>query len=251
MSDGTRRSAPYATAPGRVQTSGAGIVLRVPRRSGRWMMALVLACVCVGLFVGSSGYSYRPLGDSDLPGGKTASSSELEGEVSRDLVSQLRGERQRLLRRWSNVGPRETYIVIDRTNNRLALRRRKETLLETDCSAGSGNVLIDDSGNRKWVFDTPTGVFRVRMKIDNPVWKKPDWAFLEEGHPPPVDPSDRFDYGALGEYALDFGDGYLIHGTLYERLIGRGVTHGCVRLGREDLRKVFHQAKPGTQIFIH
>ena len=38
----------------------------------------------------------------------------------------------------------------------------------------------------------------------------------------------------MGDYALGIGSGYFIHGTLYKRLLGRNVSHGCVRLGDED-----------------
>jgi L,D-transpeptidase YbiS len=43
----------------------------------------------------------------------------------------------------------------------------------------------------------------------------------------------------------------MIHGTLYERLLGRSVTHGCIRLGKEDLRKVFGAVPIGTPIYIY
>ena len=146
--------------------------------------------------------------------------------------------------------PRGVYIVIDRTNNRLYLRRGDETLLEAVCSAGSGSVLRDPNGDREWIFDTPTGVFHVRSKITNPIWRKPDWAFIEAGEPIPQDSNLRFESDVLGEYALDLGDGYLIHGTIYERLLGRSVTHGCIRLGRDDLRKVVHATRTGTPVYI-
>ena len=71
------------------------------------------------------------------------------------------------------------------------------------------------------------------------------------GEPIPKNPADRLDYGTLGEYALYFGDGFMIHGTLYERLLGRAVSHGCIRVGRDDLRKVWANARIGTQIFIY
>jgi lipoprotein-anchoring transpeptidase ErfK/SrfK len=118
------------------------------------------------------------------------------------------------------------------------------------CSAGSGMVLREEQGSRVWVFDTPRGVFHVLSKIENPVWKKPDWAFVEEGEPIPADPADRIEYGMLGEYALYFGNGFMIHGTLYERLLGRSVTHGCIRLGRDDLRTLYRNAPVGTPIYI-
>jgi len=43
--------------------------------------------------------------------------------------------------------------------------------------------------------------------------------------------------GVLGDYALGFGQGYFIHGTLYTRLLGRNVTHGCIRVADKDLEK--------------
>jgi lipoprotein-anchoring transpeptidase ErfK/SrfK len=55
----------------------------------------------------------------------------------------------------------------------------------------------------------------------------------------------------LGEYALELGDGYLIHGTLYKRMLGMPVTHGCVRLGDEDLRVVYRNLQIGSKVFIY
>jgi L,D-transpeptidase YbiS len=111
-------------------------------------------------------------------------------------------------------------------------------------------VLKDAGGSRKWVFDTPRGVFKVRNKIANPIWKKPDWAFVEEGKPVPRNPADRFESGTLGKYALYLEDGYMIHGTLYTRLLGRSVTHGCIRLGPDDLQAVWDASPIGTPVFI-
>ena len=58
-------------------------------------------------------------------------------------------------------------------------------------------------------------------------------------------------FGLLGEYALYFGNGYLIHGTLYERYLRRSVSHGCIRVGRDDLREVYRVAPIGTPIYIY
>jgi L,D-transpeptidase YbiS len=112
-------------------------------------------------------------------------------------------------------------------------------------------VLETHDATRKWVFDTPRGVFKVRNRRENPVWTKPDWAFVEEGLPIPRRRSDRVETGVLGEYALDLEDGYMIHGTLYERLLGRPVSHGCVRLGKDDLRAVWKAAPIGTPVYIY
>ena len=166
-------------------------------------------------------------------------------------TTRLVAERERLATALRRKVPRGAWIVIDQTHNRLRLMRGEETVLEAPCSAGSGLVLKEGSGGRVWVFDTPRGRFEVLSKLEKPVWRKPDWAFVEEGEPIPKNPGDRLEYGSLGEYALYFGNGYMIHGTLYERLLGRPVSHGCVRLGKEPLREVFRQAPVGTPVYIY
>jgi len=170
--------------------------------------------------------------------------------ATREAV-RLAGERERLQTALERRVPRGPWIVIDQTHNRLRLMRGDETLLEAPCSAGSGMVLKEGAKGRVWVFDTPRGRFEVLSKTENPVWKKPDWAFVEEGEPIPKDPADRLEYGSLGEYALYFGNGYMIHGTLYERLLGRPVSHGCIRLGKDPLRELYRQVPLGTPVYIY
>ena len=59
-----------------------------------------------------------------------------------------------------------------------------------------------------------------------------------------------FESGTLGKYALYLEDGYMIHGTLYTRLLGRSVTHGCIRLGPEDLQAVWDAVPLGSSVYI-
>ena len=54
----------------------------------------------------------------------------------------------------------------------------------------------------------------------------------------------------MGDYAMGFGDGFFIHGTLYERLLGVNVTHGCVRLGSDDLKVLYSQVPIGTTVYV-
>jgi L,D-transpeptidase YbiS len=95
-------------------------------------------------------------------------------------------------------------------------------------------------------------MFRVQGKLVDPLWVKPDWAFIEEGLPvPPKNHPDRYEYGTLGDYALSLGHGYLIHGTLYQRFLGLPVTHGCVRLGDDDLKEVYNKLVEGSRVYIY
>jgi L,D-transpeptidase YbiS len=146
--------------------------------------------------------------------------------------------------------PRGKYIVIDTHANKIALRTEDSVFLEATCSTGSGSELTDSLTGRKWIFNTPLGVFKVKNKLTEPWWRKPDWAFIEENESIPKNEGDRLDPNVMGEYALGFGDGFFIHGTIYERLLGINVTHGCVRVGTDDLKKIYNQAPIGTPIYI-
>jgi len=112
--------------------------------------------------------------------------------------------------------------------------------------------LLVQGDKKKWEFKTPKGIFKIRERKTEPVWKKPDWAFVEEGLPiPSPNHPSRFEYGTLGDYALSLGDGYMIHGTLYQRFLGMPVTHGCIRLGDDDLEAVFKAMPSGAKVYIY
>jgi L,D-transpeptidase ErfK/SrfK len=144
------------------------------------------------------------------------------------------------------------HILVDTKTNRLFLKKGVKLLWEADCSVGKGGVLTDKRTGRKWEFVTPRGRFSVLNKIENPTWIKPDWAFTETGEssPSPNDPRRQVK-GELGAYVLSLGDGYLIHGTKNEALLGRAVSHGCIRLGAENLKNLFSQVPIGTEVYIY
>jgi L,D-transpeptidase YbiS len=121
-------------------------------------------------------------------------------------VARLAHETLRLEAGFKDPDPEEIYLVVDTQANRLSLHQGRRLLRTAWVSTGSGETLRDPRRGRTWVFETPRGVRRVRAKLRNPVWLKPDWAFLQEGLPvpPPRDPS-RVVRDFLGEYALDLG----------------------------------------------
>lgn len=245
-----RRLASWARS-GRATPTDPEAYERAMRRSARRRrLALVglVACMLVLLALWGTGYRYASLSLGGTTG--AAATKPALGASAPPELKALGKDNKKLRAELAKKTPRGPYIVVDRANNRLYLKRDDTVLREAVCSSGSGLVLREKQGDRHWVFDTPSGSFRVLSKSENPVWRKPDWAFVEEGVPIPKNPGERIEYGVLGEYGLYFGDGYLIHGTLYERLLGRSVTHGCVRLGRDDLREVYRAATIGTPIYI-
>lgn len=156
-----------------------------------------------------------------------------------------------LKKSFSSLLPNSNYIVIDTAKNILYLKRGNRVIYQAIVSTGNGSFLIDPKNKeRRWVFDTPRGEFAIRRKIVGPSWVKPDWAFIEEGEDIPKNYYDRIEEGVLGDYALEIGNGYFIHGTLYTRLLGKSVTHGCIRLGDNDLKTVYKATGIGTKVYI-
>lgn len=155
-----------------------------------------------------------------------------------------------LKKKLASMSPKGLYIVIDTHSNFLYLRKNGEVLLKAVCSTGYGGELVDSAMGRKWVFKTPVGVYKVTSKLRDPWWRKPDWAFIEEGTAIPKNEHERYDPNMLGDFALGFGNGYFIHGTLYTRLLGVAVSHGCVRIGDDDLKFLFQKVSIGTPVYV-
>jgi lipoprotein-anchoring transpeptidase ErfK/SrfK len=157
---------------------------------------------------------------------------------------------QRLAKKYNAYTSGQSYIVINTTENRFFLYQNKKLMREGFCSSGS-YTMLQTQGNKKWIFKTPKGKYWIQGKTTNPVWKKPDWAFVEEGLPvPSKDDPSRWEAGVLGDYALSIGDGYMIHGTIYKRFLGMPVTHGCVRLNDEDLEVIYNSLNIGSKVYI-
>lgn len=147
--------------------------------------------------------------------------------------------------------PKSYFLVINSASNEFSLYKSEILIKKDKCSTGS-YILLKNGDEQQWMFKTPKGEFRIQGKTTSPVWKKPDWAFIEEGIPvPSANHHSRFEYGVLGDYALNLGNGYLIHGTLYQRFLGLPVTHGCIRLNDENLELVYKSLSVGSKVFIY
>ena len=173
----------------------------------------------------------------------------LHAQTSAELASDIRALRQAL---EAHRSP-HPIAVINTTHNHLTVRHGGRVLLNTTCATGSGKVLLKPNDDERWQFRTPRGGHHIKKKVTNPVWAKPLWAFVESGESAPVLPWEfrRLDPTTLGDYALELGDGYEIHGTLYPTLLGRNITHGCIRLNDEDLAAAYHALEVGDRVYIY
>lgn len=178
---------------------------------------------------------------------KQSEQTESNSPTAKELTADI----GRLLKKLERLTPGGVYLVINTSDNHFFLYKNRQMVREGLCSTGS-YIKLETESEKNWLFHTPKGVFTIKGKVVDPVWHKPDWAFVEEGLPiPPAGHPSRYEHGVLGDYALALGDGYLIHGTLYKRFLGQPVTHGCVRLNDEDLEAVYKTLPIGAKVFIY
>jgi hypothetical protein len=196
-------------------------------------------------------------------------------------------------------------VVVSLRERQVWVLRGGDTLRKADAAVASGMTIA--FAGRTWTFRTPRGKHTVLRKIEDPVWRPPDWLYAEAAlehnlelaklrpdrpvrvspdedlvvrgdrvglrrrstgefsalpdeehivfndtlYIPPIVTSNRQVEGELGRYALDLGDGYLIHGTSNPASIGRAVTHGCIRLGDEDIEWLYRNVPTGTAVHIY
>lgn len=148
------------------------------------------------------------------------------------------------------------FILIRLAENHLYLVEDGRAIWDAPVATGTGFRL--QGGSREWHFATPRGVFRIQRKELDPVWVKPEWAFVEAGQPvPPLNSPLRRDSTMLGTTALYIGYELAIHGTSRPELVlhpdpdERRVSHGCIRLTNEDARTLYHLVEVGTPVLIY
>jgi len=186
---------------------------------------------------------------------KSVFTQTVANDLSGEGIEKLKIKSQRNINSFKDklekLKPLKPYIVVNTTENRFSLRNPGGDTIRTGvCSTGKNELLI--AKNKRIVFKTPKGMFTVRNKQESRPWVKPDWAFIEEGLPiPSARSAERIDRNTLGDYALEIGDGYMLHGTLYQRFLGLPVTHGCVRLGDKDLELIYKTLSKGSKVFIY
>lgn len=68
---------------------------------------------------------------------------------------------------------------------------------------------------------------------------------------PPVGTLNRRIEGELGLFALDTGNGILLHGTPHKETIGSAATHGCIRLRDDDISWLHEMIPLGARVYIY
>jgi L,D-transpeptidase ErfK/SrfK len=121
----------------------------------------------------------------------------------------------------------------------LKLRQRRVYVYDGDKQVASYHVAV---GKRGW--ETPTGRFQVIKKVRNPAWKNPWNGGIGEPGPDSVLGERWIGFWTDGKQTIGF------HGTPGEHLIGRAVSHGCVRMRNADIRTMFELVEIGTPVIV-
>lgn len=113
----------------------------------------------------------------------------------------------------------------------------------------SGRVTLSD-GSRLVVRDSVVGLIRPGSREFLPLPVDEHIVFDGTLYIPPFHTRNRHIEGELGAFALDLGEGYLIHGTPHETSIGQAVTHGCIRLYPEHIAWLYRHVPIGTAVYV-
>jgi lipoprotein-anchoring transpeptidase ErfK/SrfK len=97
-------------------------------------------------------------------------------------------------------------------------------------------------GQRGW--ETPHGNFKVLQMQRHPKWRQPiTGEIIESG---PDNPLGDYWVGFWTEGAYQIG----FHGTNQESLVGKPVSHGCLRMRNQDIKRLYQQVSLGTPVSV-
>ncbi len=118
-------------------------------------------------------------------------------------------------------------------------------------------IVVDLSRRRFWLSRAGRIVLTAPVSIGAPATPTPVGSFYVNQRLVAPDPSGPYGPGAIGISAfspvlVDWiqGGPVAIHGTNRPDLIGHAVSHGCVRVRNDVLRRLYELAEPGTPVSI-
>lgn len=140
-----------------------------------------------------------------------------------------RGVASDVVRLVLRLEERRLYVVRDGTEERLA----------------SFPVAVGRTG-----YETPTGRFRVLEKIEDPDFVQFDWenpsTVIGRVAPGPANPLGARWIGFTSAHGWGIG----FHGTPHPELLGRAVSHGCVRMRNADVVELYDRVAIGTPVVV-
>jgi hypothetical protein len=142
------------------------------------------------------------------------------------------------------------HVRISLEEHRLYVMDGERVVWSAVVGNGTGEILAGP--DEVWEFSTPRGAFRIQAMERDPVWILPDWVFVKRGEriPPDESPLQRVE-GMLGDAALYIAPEIAINGTDAPELLGTDVSHGCIRVANDDVRRLYEEMDIGTPVIIY
>ncbi|MBD2138214.1 L,D-transpeptidase [Anabaena sp. FACHB-1237] len=141
---------------------------------------------------------------------------------------------QPILNNYKQKSEQNIYLLI-------ILKNRKVYVYKDNILQATYPVAIGKQG-----WETPTGKFTVINMVENPDWENP-FNSSKEIIPPGLQ-------NPLGERWIGFWtdgkDEIGFHGTYKRDSVGKAISHGCIRMYNEDVRKLYEIVKIGTPVIV-
>ncbi|WP_419881301.1 L,D-transpeptidase [Peribacillus sp. B-H-3] len=131
----------------------------------------------------------------------------------------------------SALQPGDSLVIINKYSNKLAYI--KDNKVQQVYPAGTGKS--DDL--------TPEGLFTVKVKAVNPYYRKKD---IPGGDPRNPLGTRWIGFDAKGTDGRIYG----IHGTNDPSSVGKHISHGCVRLLKENIETLYELVPLGAKVLI-
>jgi lipoprotein-anchoring transpeptidase ErfK/SrfK len=148
--------------------------------------------------------------------------------------------------------------LVHRQGRQLVLERsqRRLLLLEDGAVLDQFPVAVGRPG-----WETPLGSFAVLEKVPNPIWQHPQQPHVQigAGASNPLgsrwigfwrDCNLRKPWQGQRPLAVPSCGSIGFHGTPQRGSVGRAVSHGCVRLYDEDVRRLYDLVEVGTPVTV-
>ena len=156
--------------------------------------------------------------------------------------------------RTPSVHPgKKRFIVVDKSRFLLTVMQKaphgNKVLYKTEVALGMDGCKPEDEGGH--CYYTEPGSYKVRWKIHDP--DGIEWCIpksMEQEYPADIRTGKRCFRGPLGRYALNSGKTYAIHGTDRPDLLGRRVSHGCIRVANSAMRVIYRLMDVGDEVKI-
>lgn len=127
----------------------------------------------------------------------------------------------------TRLAPPARRLVVSLADRRLVLEENGRALLAIDVAIGKAST------------PTPTGTFTVVSRLTDPTWYGPKQVVA----PGPSNP--------LGNRWLGLSiKGFGIHGTNRPSSIGKAASHGCLRVRKADIERLFDLVRVGDVVEI-